>query len=439
MEPTVETGLKARQIVDRAPFTFGQLSLWRSVQGLPPQACNLPDIWPLPPSATVASVKRALEALEERHESLRSTYDDAEHGLTQTVWEPGAMSLEVVEAGDDPGSGAEAAAKRLPASPFDLALDRAWRASLITSKGVPSALVVCFHHMVIDAWATIQLRKEFQILIGGGSLSGDAPRCRDLAAEQWSAARSNRRKAARDYWQKIFEAAPAMEKAGTALSTRWARLSSDTAADAASSLAARLGVSVPSVVLAAFGLALGRRTGRDKLMIAVYANNRSDPRWQTLVTCQNQIVPLLLTVDPAEAFGAVVHRTHWDLVPAYRHGAYNVDDMVQLGLQYGYSGSVNGSFEGSVLGFFRYFFNYLGPYDQEKTYPKTEIETGTAGRNIGAPLYLQIQDGRTLTCTLRENSSSPNDVTGILLLMEEIILAAGEHPADRDLPASKGI
>lgn len=439
MKPAVDTKLEARQKVDRAPFTFGQLSLWRSIQGLPPQACNLPEIWPLPPSATVASVERALEDLEKRHESLRSTYgDDAERGLTQTVWEPAAISLEVVEAGDDPSSGATAVAERLPASPFDLAVDRAWRACLITSNGAPSRLVVCFHHMAVDAWAMNQLKKELLLLLSGGSLVGEAPNCRDLAAEQWSAARGNRRKAAREYWRDIFQVAPDMEKeAGTALSTRWATLSSDTAADAANSLAVRLRLSAPSVVLAAFGLALGRRTGRDKLMIAVYTNNRSNPRWQTLVASQNQIVPLLLTVDPAEPFDSVVQRTHWDLIGAYRHGAYNVDDMVQLGRQYGYSGSVNGSFEGSVLGFFRYFFNYLGPYDKEKTYPKTEMQTGTTGRNIGAPLYLQVQDGRTLSCTLRENSSSPNDVAAILRLLEDIILAAAEQPADRDLPAAE--
>lgn len=436
----MKTGLETRQVVDHAPFTFGQLSLWRSIQGLSPQACNLPEIWPLPPGATVASVERALEALEERHESLRSTYhDDAEHGLTQTVWEPAAISLEVTEAGDDLGSGAEAAAERLSASPFNLAADRAWRACLITSRGVPSRLVVCFHHMAVDAWAMSQLKKELLLLLSGASLAGKAPTCRDLAAEQWSAARDNRRKAAREHWQSIFEAAPAMEKAQTALSTHWAKLSSDTAADAANTLAARLRVSVPAVVLAAFGLALGQRTGRDKLMIAVYTNNRNDPRWQTLVASQNQIIPLLLTVDPAEEFDAVAQRTYWDLIGAYRYGAHNVDDMLEIGRQHGYSGSVNGSFEGTVLGFFRYFFNYLGTYDQEMRYPRTEIETGTAGRNIGAPLYLLVQDGRTLTCTLRENSASPGDVTGVLLRLEEIIVAAAGRSADPGPSAPKDL
>ena len=417
-----------QSVISRAPFTFGQLSLWRSIAGLPPEVCNLPQLWALPAGSTVNSVERALEALEGRHESLRTRYEpDGEHGLTQAVWEPAAVSLDVVEAGDEAGTAAEAAAERLAAEAFDLAVDRPWRACVVTSGGVPSRLVICFHHIAVDAWAINQLNDELLALVGGHVFPEPAPNTRELAAEQWSVARQNRRKSALKYWQQIFEEAPAMEReAPGELSSRWARLGSEAAADAAGEIAARLKVSVPSVVLTAFCLALGRRTGQDELLIGIYTNNRSDPRWETLVAAQNQIIPLLVKLDPAEEFDAVVSRLHWETLRSYRHGSYNVDDMAELGQKYGYSGSVNGCFDGSVSGFFRYFFNYLGQYQQEQTSPEQDIETGTAGRNIGAPLYLQVQDGRALTCTLRENSTSGgfDEVTGLLLLLQEIILTA---------------
>ena len=228
--------------------------------------------------------------------------------------------------------------------------------------------------------------------------------------------------------RRIFGSAPAMhrETASGSLSTRWARLASDEACDAAGQIAARLLVSVSSVVLAAFCLALSRRTGQDKLLIAVYFSNRSDPRWRTLVASQNQIVPLLVTLRPGEHFDALVSRVHRDSFRAYRHGAYNVDDVHELGAEHGYSGSVNGAFDGSVSGFFRYFFNYLGQGDQA---PRSgRLATGTAGRNIGAPLYLQAQDGKTLTCTLRENSADTgfDNVTGLACLLMDLIKAAGD-------------
>jgi hypothetical protein len=182
------------------------------------------------------------------------------------------------------------------------------------------------------------------------------------------------------------------------------------------------------VLLAAFCLAFSRRTGQDKLLIAVYFNNRSDPRWKTLVASQNQIVPLVVTLPPDEHFDALVSRVYRDSVRSYRHGAYNVDAVHELGAAHGYSGSVSGAFEGSVSGFFRYFFNYLGQYQQDQAPPGGKLTTGTTGRNIGAPLYLLAQDGKTLTCTLRENSAGTgfDGVAGLLRLLLDLIVKAAE-------------
>ncbi|WP_283139392.1 condensation domain-containing protein [Rhizohabitans arisaemae] len=422
--------------VIHAPLTFGQLSLWRSIQRLPPEVCNLPQIWALPDGASLPSVEQALEALEERHESLRTRYEpDGAGGLVQAIWQPASVCLEPVEGGDDPARTAEEAAERTAADPFDLVKDRPWRACVITSQGAPVRLVICFHHIAVDAWAINQLHREFRVLVDGMRLPEPAPTCRELAAEQWSAARQNRRKSARKFWGEIFQAAPAMERepgldgpeGAAALSTRWAQLGSEEAAEAANRIADRLEVSPPSVVLAAFCLAVHRRTGRDRLLVAVYTNNRTDPRWETLVAAQNQVVPLVVAPEPGEDFDTLVRRVHWDSFRAYRHGAYNVDDVLELGREYGYRGSVNGCFDGSVSGYFRYFFNYLGEYQQEHTSADRQLRTGTGGRNIGAPFYLQVQDGKALTCTLRENSVGTgfDEVTGLLLLLRDIVIAAG--------------
>jgi hypothetical protein len=417
-------------VIKRAPLTFGQLSLWRSVQGLAPEAYNLTEIWKLPAGSTLTSVEGALEALERRHEGLRTRYEqDGKEDLTQAVWNPASTRLNVVEADGDPDAAAYAAARGLAVRGFDLALDRPWRACAVALEGTCVRLVVCFHHIAVDAWSLNQLHAEFLTLAGGGLLPGTAPSACALAIEQWSAAQRNRRNSARRFWQGIFESAPAMhrETASGSPSTRWARLASDEACDAAGQIAARLLVSVPSVVLAAFCLALSRRTGQDRLLIAVHFNNRSELRWRTLVASQNQIVPLLVTLHPDEHFDALVARVHRDSFRAYLHGAYNVDDVHELGAEHGYSGSVNGAFEGSVSGFFRYFFNYLGQ-DQGQAPRSRRLATGTAGRNIGAPLYLQAQDGKTLTCTLRENSADTgfDNVTGLVYLLMDLIKAAGE-------------
>lgn len=415
----------------RAPLTFGQLSLWRSIQGLAPEAYNLPQIWRLPAGSTLASVESALEALERRHEVLRTRYEqDGEHGLIQVVWEPAPTRLTVVEADGDPDMAADAAAQRLAVMGFDLAVDRSWRACAVTVGGPCALLVICFHHIAVDAWSIDQLRGELLTLLRGGPLPGTAPNACALAVEQRSAALQDLRKSDLRFWRRIFESAPPMlrETAAGRQSTRWARLGSDAARDAAGEIAARVRASVSSVVLAAFCLALSRHTGQDRLLIAIYFSNRGDPRWKTLVASQNQIVPLVLRLHRDEGFDALVSRVHRDSVRSYGHGAYNVDDVRELGAEYGYSGSVNGAFEGSVSGFFRYFFNYLGPHKQDKQPPSGRLVTGTDGRNIGAPLYLQTWDGETLTCLLRENSAGSgfDTVTGLLHLVMSLITAERE-------------
>src|SRR3954453_10784147 len=209
-----EVRIVQQPVIYRAPLTFGQLSLWRSIQGLPPEVCNLPQLWTLPTGTSLASVERALETLEDRHESLRTRYEaDGVQSLTQAVWDSAAVSLDVVEAGGDgSGEGAAAVAEKLGAAPFDLAVDRPWRACTVTCGGVASRLAICIHHIAVDAWAINQLNEEFLALLDGRSLPDTAPNPRDLAADQWSAARQGRRKSARRYWQEIFEAAPAMER-----------------------------------------------------------------------------------------------------------------------------------------------------------------------------------------------------------------------------------
>ncbi|WP_211464007.1 condensation domain-containing protein [Actinocrinis puniceicyclus] len=409
--------------MSRERATFGQLSLWRSIAKLPPAACNLPQIWALPRDAAKEEIEHALEDLERRHESLRTCYEErGEHGLTQVVQDPAAVSLETVEAD------AAQVAEELAAEPFDLSADRPWRARLVTARQVPSQLVICYHHIAVDAWAINQLHEEFLALLAGRPLPEDAPNCRELAVEQWSDARKNRRASARRYWREIFLAAPPMARdtGPSPVTSRWARHSSQEAAAAAHRLAKRLNVSVPSVLVAAYCMALARQSGERKLLVAVYANNRSDPRWERLVAAQTQIIPLLVAVDPDEEFGAFATRVHWESLRSYKHAAYNVDDVFEEGALHGYHGTVNGSFEGSVSGFFRYFFNYLGEYQKDQTIPRREMESGTAGRNIGAPLYLQAQDGDTLTCTLRENSTSTgfDGVIGLLRALEDVLVLA---------------
>jgi len=84
-------------------LTFGQMSLWRHIEGWPPDRtwnANSRATWDLPAGCTVESVRAALSAMVERHEGLRTGYVlDGAGGVEQVVWHPSELPVAEVERG----------------------------------------------------------------------------------------------------------------------------------------------------------------------------------------------------------------------------------------------------------------------------------------------------------------------------------------------------
>ncbi|MFE3519191.1 condensation domain-containing protein [Streptomyces sp. NPDC059166] len=421
--------------VARAPITFGQLSLLRSIQNIDPLAANLPQVWKLPAGTTSQQVDEALTALQERHEALRTRYQDLESARpTQHVLPPEP----VVVAGPALETDPLEAADRLGLEPFDLVTDPPWRMALVTENGELRWLAICLHHMATDGWSVNQLHKEFLTLLTVGDLpGGEIPTCRSLAEEQWSEAGETRRRSARRHWQKLFGKAPAMvrDEAPESVNGRWGRYGTPELTEAVSLIARTHQLSLPSVLLSAYCRAAAQYDGLEEIMVAVFTNNRADPRWEKLLTTQDQLIPLVVRAEPNEPFGTFATRVHWELFKSYRHGEHNVDELLEIAAEHGFTGTVNGCFDGSVSGLFTYFFNFMGEYQKDQLSIPENLETGTTGRNIGAPLYLQVQEGESLVSTLQENSSATDykRITEIIRMIEEILLTAAratESPAD---------
>ncbi|MFF9064180.1 condensation domain-containing protein [Streptomyces sp. NPDC014891] len=412
--------------VARAPLTFGQLSLVRSIRNIDPLAANLPQVWELPEGTTSRQVEEALTVLLERHEALRTRYQDLDgENPTQIVLAPQPVTI----AGPPQETDATKAADSLGGTPFDLATEPPWRMTLVTENGALRWLAICLHHIATDGWSVNQLQRELQTLLTVGALpGGEVPTCRALAEEQWSDANETRRKSARRHWQKVFRGAPAMvrDQAPESVNGRWGRYGTVEQTEAVHRIARAHQLSLPSVVLSAYCRAAARYDGLDEIMVAVFTNNRSDPRWEKLLTTQDQLIPLIVPVGRDEPFGAFATKVHWELFKSYRHGEHHVDDLLDIAAEHGFTGTVNGCFDGSASGLFTYFFNYMGEYQKDRLSVPEGLETGTTGRNIGAPLYLQVQEGDAVVSTLQENSSSVDyeRITGILRLIEEILLTA---------------
>lgn len=144
------------------PLSFGQQRQWfldrmrpGTAQWVAPMVVTLPA--DLPPDV----VQRALDALERRHEALRTRYVVTATGdPAQVVDEPGGVPLRVTRApGGMPGLFAAEFARG-----FDLAAGRLVRATLVRDAGPEQTLLLTMHHIACDGWSTVVLERELREL-----------------------------------------------------------------------------------------------------------------------------------------------------------------------------------------------------------------------------------------------------------------------------------
>ncbi|MFC8918078.1 condensation domain-containing protein [Streptomyces sp. NPDC057116] len=334
-------------MAETAPLSLGQLSVWHDIRDLPPSRRHEPNnaaVWALPRGTRTEAVGAALHALALRHPSLRTRYDLHDPDEPRQL-RPDAeirATVDLTDTGGDDERPLTDTALALAARPFDLGREHGWRARLVTRGAAPSHLVFVKHHIVADAWAQEQLHHELLREISDpGRLGPPPPGPAELAADQYSPAGLRRQRAALAHWEHVLDAAPPTalprdaEAPGTAVQ---GTLTSAGARTAARTIAAREGVSVAGVVLAAFAGAVARRchpdghgsgTGGERLMVQLMSANRFTARWRDTVTSMNQWVPALIE-DTGAPLADLARAAHWSGLAAFRHGTHDVRAVAAL-------------------------------------------------------------------------------------------------------------
>ncbi|KKP01739.1 AMP-binding enzyme [Trichoderma harzianum] len=113
----------------------------------------------------------ALLALEQRHETLRTTFDTIEGENIQKVhpFQPKKLRVQSIK----PNSLEEALYKE-QTTPFDLHKDPGWRVSMFKLADDHHVLSVVIHHIICDGWSLDVLSKELTTLYGA-ALHGKDP------------------------------------------------------------------------------------------------------------------------------------------------------------------------------------------------------------------------------------------------------------------------
>ncbi|MDQ4124733.1 MAG: amino acid adenylation domain-containing protein, partial [Actinomycetota bacterium] len=144
---------------DELPLlSFAQQRMWFIDQIDPASSTyNVPIALRLAGPVDAGHLERALNAIVERHETLRTTFTTVRGEPRQVISDEGRVPLSFVDlaylADDEREAAAMKVVEEEAARPFDLAAGPLWRTTLVELGGDDHLLVICMHHIVSDGWS----------------------------------------------------------------------------------------------------------------------------------------------------------------------------------------------------------------------------------------------------------------------------------------------
>ena len=414
------------------PMTIGQLSVHRDVERIPADRlweANLqPVVWDIRTPCTVEDVWRALGALAERHESLRTNYLFAADGSPRQFI--GARDAAEVLARVERGVADIEELPALLASKYQEVLDIyhgiPWRAWVITEAGVPVKVLYVVHHIAADGAAALIMQDDFHALLAGQTLDPPAGQPIAMALDQQGAG-AFRLRAAERHWRRTLEAAPRLPEAAVpSTEMLGATLHTGIPLEVAHAGAERLDVSTASVVLAAYYHAVRTVLERSAVLLTAISANRFDPSMAGVVTSLTQWAPMLLDFDGTEPFADLAAKVHGKALNAFKNSICDPDYVVAVREEYFEKADppVDKGFSTNVI---------LAPpgfapaVEQE---PRT-VEFAPPARSFGPGFYFIVSGLERIDVTVRSNRPDVDQqkLAAILDVFHETLLEVAGLPA----------
>ncbi|MCP4664693.1 MAG: hypothetical protein GY856_55640 [bacterium] len=157
-----EAGAPALEPVPRTaplPLSFAQERMWFFDRYQPrSSAYNMSTLFRLRGRVHLAALRASLDEIVRRHEILRTTFADDGGQPEQVIAPRLVVELPVIDLGDLPASGREAAGMRLARSiaqrPFDLTRGPLLRLALVRLAAAEHLFVFTIPHIVADGWSS---------------------------------------------------------------------------------------------------------------------------------------------------------------------------------------------------------------------------------------------------------------------------------------------
>ncbi len=342
------------------PLSFAQQRLWflAQIEGVS-AAYHIPLALHLRGDLDAAALRRALDALLDRHEALRTVFATVD-GQPQVRLLPAGQPFPLIEqtltlhtlpAGDDLEAAIGDIAGEEAAAPFDLGAGPLIRGRLLRLEATsdPQAphehvLLITQHHIVSDGWSLDILIRELGALYTafsreqGNPLPALGVQYPDYAAWQQRWFTPERLAAQLDHWHRTLADAPVLlalptDRPRAAVSAH-AGASVPLTLDASLTRALkRLGqrhsTTLFMTLMAAWAAVLSRLSGQDVVVIGTPSANRGRPEIEPLVGFFVNTLPLRIDLSGDPDVASLLARTHATVLTAQDHQDVPFEQIVE--------------------------------------------------------------------------------------------------------------
>jgi amino acid adenylation domain-containing protein len=205
----------------RAALSFAQERLWILDRlERPLTAYNLPKAWRLSGPLNVAALERALGEIVRRHDTLRTTFDDADGSPVQVIAPFRGLTLPVIDLSTLEGAARDAAVHRAASDEarwaFDLATGPLVRVALLRLDVDEHVLLLNMHHIITDGLSVVVLLRELSALYAAYREGRESPlpelpiQYADYAAWQRAHLQGEALERSLAYWVDQLAGAPAL-------------------------------------------------------------------------------------------------------------------------------------------------------------------------------------------------------------------------------------
>jgi amino acid adenylation domain-containing protein len=289
-------------------------------------------------------LRRALNQLVARHDSLRTTIVDTVDGPQQIIHQAVNVPLPVESLpgdADDDGVAVDGRVRELVRRPFALATGPLLRAALFRRSAQTHYLLIVFHHLIVDGWSLGVIMEELQALYAAG-VSGAEPALPPVAVQYpayalWQQSEQEQWREQLAFWQQELVAPRAqvtlpLDKPRPATKTfrgAVAEFALSAAETAQLQAAARAeGVSLYMLLLTAYLILLHRYTGEEDISVGTPVANRELVELERSVGFFVNTVVLRTAVSPQQTTRALLQQVRETVLSAFAHQEVPFDQVV---------------------------------------------------------------------------------------------------------------